>query len=54
MFAKLAKLAKPQATVFWCAMPGAMRLIYSRDNQWSIDPTTAGQQNRRQVLVCSW
>jgi len=36
------------------AMPGAMRLIHSRDNQWSIDPTTAGQQNRRQVLVCSW
>jgi hypothetical protein len=53
MFAKLAKLAEPRA-IESRGVPGARRLIHSRDNQRSIGPTTATQQNRRQVLVCHW
>jgi hypothetical protein len=54
MFAKLAKLAEPRAIESRRAVPGARRLIRSRDNQRSVGPTTATQQNRHQVLVCHW
>ena len=50
MFAKLAKLAEPRAIEPRCAMPGAMRLIRSGDNQRTLGPASARQQNRRQVL----
>jgi hypothetical protein len=51
MIAKLAKLAEPRAIE---AVAGAIRLIHSGDNQRTVGPTRAGQQNRRQALVCQW
>lgn len=54
MFAKLAKLAEPRVIEPRRAMLGAVQFIRSGDNQRSVGPTSAGQQKRRQVLVCRW
>jgi hypothetical protein len=54
MFAKLARLAESWAIESRRAMPGAMRLVHSGDNQRTTGPTTVRQQNRRQALVCRW
>jgi hypothetical protein len=54
MFAKLAKLAEPRTIESRRAMLGARRLIHSGDNRRSVGPNSAGEQNRRQMLVCSW
>jgi hypothetical protein len=54
MFAKLAKLAEHRAVEFRRAMPGAMRVIHSDDNQRAVGPTAAWQQRRRQILTCQW
>jgi hypothetical protein len=54
MFAKLAKLAEPRTIESRRAMLGVRRVIHSGDNRRSVGPTTATQQNRRQVLVCHW
>jgi hypothetical protein len=35
-------------------MLGARRLIHSGDNRRSVGPNSAGEPNRRQMLVCSW
>src|SRR3984893_7891914 len=54
MFAKLAKLAEPRTIESRRATLGARRLIHSGDNRRSVGPNSAGGQNRRQMLVCSW
>jgi hypothetical protein len=54
MFAKLAKLAEPRTIESRRAMLGARRLIHSGDNRRSVGPNSAGEPNRRQMLVCSW